>query len=42
VDTDTVRRKLFASCNAVLSNSVHQAEFVTLALAGLQCGGIMT
>jgi len=32
VDTDIVRRKFFASCNAILSNSVHQSELLRLNL----------
>ena len=32
VDTDIVRRKFFASCNAILSNSVHKAELLRLNL----------
>ena len=35
VDTDIVRRKFFASCNAILSNSLHQAELLRLNL--MQC-----
>ena len=32
VDTDIVRRKFFASCNTILSNSVHQSELLHLNL----------
>jgi len=32
VDTDIFRRKFFASSNAILSNSVHQAELLRLNL----------
>ena len=32
MNTDIVRRKFFASCNANLSNSVHQAELLRLHL----------
>ena len=32
MDTDIVRRKFFASSNAILSNSVHQDELLRLNL----------
>lgn len=37
IDIDVIKRKFFASCNAVLNNSVHQLDLLRLQLSESYC-----